>query len=332
MPQLQLKRIQTLLVKIEATEGTDAVPAGGDAVQLIEPATIGFGAEMINDQPDLQNQSLDEEGPAPPGAKFVTIDFKLWLRGFGSAYSAGNKPEIDALLQALGFSSTGSFGGGTEKYDYDSLSASMKTVTCYAFQGLETGVYVKHVLLAGRIDKAQFRFVAGKPVEFSGTIKGLYVSPADASTIAPTYQSQVCPNWGAGNGFTLGSFSTGVTREATLSIDNNLAPRLSGNGPTDSIAGYVQGRRIITFDARFEAMRIADVDAFTTWLNATAQTLQFKMPGGTGTQYKRMTILCDKAKIREAPTYQDERDLWLQRISGKVSPLTATNRCKITFD
>lgn len=331
MALVQLPRIQSLFVKVEATEGTDAVPTAGDAVQLIEPATISFGAEVINDRPDLHNQSLDEAGPVPPAGKFVSIDLKLWIRGFGSAYSAPNKPEIDAILQAIGMSSTGAFAGGTENYVYDTLSAAMKTVTVYGFQALETGVFVKHALLAGRVDKATFGFRAGKPVELAATIKGLFVTPTDASTITPTYQGQTAPNWGAGNGFTLGAFSAGVPRSVDLMIDNKLTPRLSGNGPTDSLVGYLQGRRVITLDAKYEAMRIADIDAFTKWATSVQDQLVLKVPGGTGTQYKRMAITADRTTILDAPTYQKDGDLWLQGIKAKCSP-EGTNRCQVKFD
>src|SRR5947209_8285655 len=126
MALVQLKHIEVGLVKIESTEGTDAVPVATNSIQLIEPATLAIGAEVTNPRPDLQNQLLDEAYPLPPSAKYAEISGRWQVRGKGAAYAAytvgSEVPEIHPILAAAGFSQTGSFGAGTESWVYDSAS------------------------------------------------------------------------------------------------------------------------------------------------------------------------------------------------------------------
>ncbi len=332
MPQTQIQKIQALVVAVEATEGTDAVPdAANDAVQLIEPATIAFGAEQSNARPGLVNDLLDEAAPVQPGAKWCEITGQLHIRGAGAAYDAGTKPEPDAINQAAGMRSTLDATGGAEDYTYDTISASMKTVTCYGYQALETGVWVRHDLLAGRASRVAWRFPAGSPGIYEFTIRGKYVEPTDdAPDNAPSYQTTVAPNFGAATGWQIGAFTTAVVRDATVAIENTLAPRLSGNA-ADGLAGYIQTARRVTFGATFEGMRITDYNQFTKWTGATAEALRINCPGGTGTQYNRLQIDADKATILDAPAYQDVNGVMHVSLSGLCSP-EGTNRSLVTYD
>jgi hypothetical protein len=331
MPITMIRAIHACQVKVEVTEGTDVTPGAGDSLQLAEPGQIIAGSEIVNDRDDFLNGLIDAAKPLSPGGLFAEYTGKIYLRGFGSAYSAGNKPEIDAVLQAFGLSSTGSFVGGSESYTYDTVSVSMKTVTVYAFEGLETNVWVKHMITAGRCTKLVFEGRAGEPLTCTFTIRGIYNEPTDASPVTPTYQTAIPPILGGTTAFALGTYAAPITRSVTVTLDNTVVPRLNANVP-GHLAGYLQSRRKISFDARVEAQRVADYNAYNKWAAAFTDTFAFKHPGGAGggTQYNRLTIDGTTATITAPPAYEDERGLWIRTLSGVLSPEGA-NRCRIVF-
>jgi hypothetical protein len=321
MPVLT-KALSAFFCKVEATEGTDAVPAAGDAVQLIEHPTMTWGQEIQNPQTDLENQLLDEGFPLPPAGKWAEITIKNWIRGAGSAYNGSTIfPELHAVLQAMGLSAA----FVTSHEDYDTASTGTKSVTCYAFRETDTGAWVKYAILGARCSRALFTFQAGKPVELEATFRGLFVQPSDGSFITPTYQTTSPPIVGAAASWTLGALSP-LLRKATLELQLPLVPQLSVNA-VDAIAGYKPVKRKMIFTAEFEGARISDYDAFTAWKNAPNNALAIAV--GTGANNK-LTVTADKATIFEAPAYQDDQGLWLHRVSGLLTPEGA-NRCKFSF-
>lgn len=322
----RIRRLHALYTKVETTEGTDAVPGAADALQLLEAGTIEPAAEFLNDRPDmLIHGILDEAGPTPPGAKFYRVRGRVALRGRGSAYDGTTGvPEIHALLQGAGFSAT--FGAGA--WTYDTVSSAFKTLTIHGFHGLDTGVWVRHVLLAARIERLTAILRAGRPGELEFTALGLYNEPTDASPTTPTYLTSVAPNFGAASSWALGALTTAVVREARVELETPLSRRLSGNA-ADGLLGFMQERRRGTFSARFEAARVADYNALNKWSTAAHEALAIDV-GSAGTN--RYHIDADKAVILEAPTYEDESGIWLHGVSGKLSPEGATNRVKWLFD
>lgn len=324
----QLKRIRSCLVKVETSEGVDAVPAGIDAVQLIDAPRISFGAEVTNDRPDLDNQLLDEMGPIEPSAKWVELSGRCHLRGLGAAYNGSTSvPEIHALKQGLGFSAT--FGSGA--WVYDSASTGLKSLTIKLWHGLETGVHVLHTILGARLSRMAYLYAAGKPVVVEWTARGIYVAPSDTAVVAPAYPSTTTsPRFSAAGSWALGALSTAAVREASIIIENTLVPRLSANS-ADALAGYAITQRKLGFAARFESARIADYDAFTKWATSPKEVLNIDVPGGAGVANNRAKFDADKAVIMEAPTYEEDGGFNLFGVSGKLQP-DGTNRCKVTFD
>lgn len=318
---LQLIHVEDVFVKVETTEGTDAVPTGADAIQLIGPATLAVGAEIENPRPDLQNQLLDDAAPNAPAAKFCELTLKFQVRGLGSAYATTSVPEAHAVLQAHGL--LAAFAASA--WSYDTASTALKTVTAYCFHGLNDGTFVKHALVAGRGSTLTIDFIAGKAVEMTSVIRGLFVTPSDTSNITPTYQTALPPLFAGASSWTLNSV-TPTVRKASVTIPSPLVPRLSGNA-TDALAGYQQASRSPAFTADFEAAKIADYDAFSEWKNASNRALAIALGSAAN---NKMTIAADKATLMKAPVYRDESGLWLFGVEGVLTP-EGTNRCKITF-
>lgn len=279
----QLKRIRSCLVKVETTEGTDAVPAAADAIRLIEPPTISFGAEYENDQPELDNQLLDEMGPIEPSGKYVELSGKIQARGLGAAYTTTSVPEVHALAQGAGM--VAAFASAA--WAYDTASTLLKALTFKLWQGTDTGVHVLHAFLGAHLKRLGFTFTMGRPVIIDFTARGLYVAPSDTAIIAPAYPSNtVAPRFAGAGSWALGALSTAVIREASVVIENTLTPQGSGNSP-DALAAYSITQRKMTFSARFNAARIADFDAFTKWSNNPAgDVLNIDLPGGAGVANK----------------------------------------------
>lgn len=323
----QLKHIQVAYAKVEATEGTDATPAAGDAIRLLEGAGMVYGAEEINDRPDLHNQLLDEAGPVDPGAKYVEFTGRCNIRGLGATYTTTSVPELHAIFQGAGMSAT--FAAAAWKYD--TASTLLKSITMKIWSGTDTGVHVLHTMLAGRISRLRLLFPAGKPAVAEFTARGLYVAPSDTAVINPAYPSTtVEPRVNAASSFTLGALANAVLREAEVSWENTLQPRRNANA-ADGLSGYGIVSRRINWGARFEAARIADYDAFTKWVTAVYDTLDITVPGGAGTAFNRMKFAADKAAILDAPTYQDDSGIYLFGLSGKCTP-EGTQRAEIAFD
>jgi hypothetical protein len=335
MPQVQLRHLDACLVKIEAAEGTDAVPVATNAIQLLEPPTITFGQEIQNLRPDVQNQQLEEAFPLPPSAKWVEISGRWQVRGKGAAYAAyatgAEVPEIHPILAAAGMSQTGSFGAGTESWVYDTAITGTKTCTWYYWHGLESGVYVKHVLTAARTSKLRFYFSVGAPAIVEFTMRGLYNAVTDTTIVAPTYFTTAPGRFNAASSWQYGAFAAAVLKEADVTIENTLTPRLNANAP-DALAGWVLTNRKIRTTAQFEAMRIADFDPRgAKWAAVPGVQDTLAIKHNQITQYNRMKIDADKATIVDAPSYNDDNGRWLDGISATLTP-EGTNRCKITFD
>lgn len=320
---LQLVHVEDVFVKIEATEGTDATCAGTDAIQLLKPAVITMGAEQMNPRDDLQNQLLDIAQPLPPAAKYSEITLTGQIRGLGSAYSASATPELHALIQAFGFSATFS----VSKWVYDTASTGLKTATIYGFRGTAQGNFVKHVLTAARGKTLTIKFPAGQPAEYTAVLRGIWNLPTDTSNLVPTYQTAAPPLFeAAGGSFSLGSFSTGVVRDTTLTIETPLQARLSAN-VADALAGYQQTKRTVTFETNFESGRVSDYDLFTQWKTAAGQALAIALGSASN---NKLAVAASTATIQDAPTYNDENGLWLYGVKGVCTP-EGTNRCNLQF-
>lgn len=320
---LQLIHVEDVFLKNEATEGTDASCAGTDTIQLIKPAVLTFGAEQMNPRDDLQNQLLDTAQPLSPAAKYAEITMVGQIRGLGATYTSTTVPEIHALLQTFGFSATFS----VNKWIYDTASTSLKTSTIYGFRGTAQGNFVKHVITAARGKTLTIKFPAGQPAEFTAVMRGIWNLPTDTTNLTPTYQTAAPPLFeAAGGSFSLGSFSAGVIRDTTITIESPLQARLSAN-VADALAGYQQTKRNITFEASFEAGRVSDYDLYTAWKAATGQALAINLGSAAN---NKLVVAASTATIQDAPTYKDENGLWLYGVKGICTPEGA-NRMNLQF-
>jgi hypothetical protein len=180
-----------LAVKVETTYGVDATPANTDVIFARNIAFRVLQGQVRDDRIGGLVATL----PDIPGTRAAQTAAESFLRGFGAAYSAGNKPEVDALLRALGFSSTGSFTGGAEKYTYVPQSGSTmgESVTVqFVVENAPTGKPL------GCFGTGKISARAGENGIFAYTLTGLYQEPADVAMINASVPTVQIPQFKAG--------------------------------------------------------------------------------------------------------------------------------------
>lgn len=318
-----LRKIQAVFAKVESSEGVDAAPGATDAIQLAEPGTIVPGAEMVHARPDLHTQLLAEAAPLPPGAKWGEATFRFYVRGRGAAYATTAGPEVHALIQASAYSAV----FNTNLWDYESAPFNQKTVTLDLFQGLDTGVWLKHKLLGAMCSRLSYTARGGGVGFFEAVVRGKYVAPQDASPTGPTYLTSVPPIIGAASAVGLAAFATGKVAEIGSAIENTLGPRISANDP-DGLAGFRVVNQRLAWNIALESVPVATYDVFGKWASAVAEALA--VAHGT-VQFNRFKVDADKATIADVPTYRERNGL-IDFAANGICGVDGTNKMRWRFD
>jgi hypothetical protein len=285
MPGTTVARIRrgVVAVKLESTYGTDpwaGAPAAADVlpvenIVIEEPRPFYHWAG---------HSGLLDALPGVVGELMGRVSFDLRLRGKGSAYAAGNKPEASLLLRSLGASETVDATPGSEKVTYKFPRASgHESVAAWFVQENAPGVK----LLGGFAD-GQLLFVAGQPVVLRYTCMALHggrntqalVTQAPAATpIHPILASAA---------FQVGTENYAAAfRALTISLNNILAPRMDPND-ANAYGGFFITRdpnRPPTLEFDPEAVAAATYDWFTKWGAGTLVDWSF---GTNGAQYARI--------------------------------------------
>src|SRR6266516_2921254 len=103
--------------KIEPTNGLINAAGVGDGILLKMVPSVDV-PQWLNPGDRGVTPGAAPRQNAPNSGRWGSYKLQAEGIGFGAAYSAGNKPHLDVLYQASGFSSTGSFTGGQENYLY----------------------------------------------------------------------------------------------------------------------------------------------------------------------------------------------------------------------
>jgi len=325
----QLKGLQVIFAKREATEGTDPVPTAPDALQLAQPATLTWGAYQDNDQDEKDNLKLEPDAPLAPSFMWAELSFRLYARGKGSAYATTAGPETHAVLPIYGMQDT----FAASQWSYDTISqlaaAGLLTSTFYMFKGLDTNVWVLHKLLAARGKTITLSAVAGQPAFIDCVVRGQYVEPTDTAIISPTYFTTIPPAFAAAASWQLGSFATGFVKRASVTLENTLQFRDNANLPPTTVRHAIVGRRM-SFDVGVEAARVADYNPWNKWTSRTQEQLIITL--GAGGSNNKITFTADRAQFTQEPVgYEDENGLVRFAAKGKLDP-GGTNRFNWTYN
>src|SRR5574341_1490012 len=162
-------RRATLAAKIETGYGTDPW-AGAPATADLVPVENLVPEEPRGFYPWEALSGTLDHAPGVAGELMARFSFDLRLRGKGSAYAAGNKPEASPLLRALGFSETVDATPGTEKVTYKGpKSSAFESIGLWFLQ--ENAPTIK---LLGGVGDASLLFIAGQPVVLRCTFSGIH--------------------------------------------------------------------------------------------------------------------------------------------------------------
>ncbi|HJR01839.1 MAG TPA: hypothetical protein VKA83_09420 [Methylomirabilota bacterium] len=249
-------------MKPESVAGTDVLSdtyVSTDVIPVIQDSV-----RWTQDQNEIQNMMTSGRmGRAPSilGKLTARLDFDMYIRGKGAAYSASLKPELDLPLRGCGLGVTSSFTGGSEFYQYQP-SDTEEVMTVYVVQEIPGQVSNLAIQMVGCLATGRMVARAGEPMRASFSFVGQLEERKD---ITP-------------GGFTTGqlNLSPGFpTMKAAAFQYGGYAPRIANIGfdlgntcnPIESInaAGGVAGFKIFDRNPRLQIDPELDRETASSW-------------------------------------------------------------------
>ena len=299
-----LSRKRLILVKTEATYGTDSSPAGTDALLVRNLDITPLSGDVVSR--DLIRPYLGNYDQLI-GLTSVGITFEVELAGSGTA---GTAPKFDAILKACGLSAT---IVSSTSVTYAPVSASFSSATIYFNVD---GVLHK---LTGCRGSLTMSCAVGAIPTLAFNLTGVYNAPTDTAQPAVTYSAQATPlifREGNTSSFSFFSYS-GVLQSVDFNLANDLVYRELVGGTKETLitdrkpAGTVM----------IEAPTIATKDFFTTALGSSTGNLTFLHGTTAG---NRVTFTASQVDVLN-PTYQDQDSIMMLSVPYVALPTTAGN-------
>jgi hypothetical protein len=170
---------EAILLKIETTQGTDAVPTGADDAILVEDPSWSFaGARMVERNPV---RSALGRLQAVYAGTLIEVSFKVEIKGSGAA---GTAPEIGQALRACGIDET---IVASTSVTYAPVSTGHESASIYYY---EDGSLYK---ILGAIGTVSFSLETGAIGYAEFTFTGHYGGLTDAALPSLTFDSTVPP-------------------------------------------------------------------------------------------------------------------------------------------
>jgi len=299
-----LSRKRLILVKTEATYGTDSVPTGTDALLVRNLDITPLSGEIVSR--DLIRSYLGNFDQLIAQTS-VAINFEVELAGSGTA---GTAPKYDAILKACGLAAT---IVASTSVTYAPVSASFSSATIYFNVD---GVLHK---LTGCRGSMNMSCAVGAIPTLAFNLTGVYNAPTDTAQPAVTYSAQATPlifREGNTSAFSFFSYS-GILQSVDFNLANDLVYRELVGGTKETLitdrkpAGTVM----------IEAPTIATKDFFTTALASSTGNLTFLHGTTAG---NRVTFLASQVDVIN-PTYQDQDSIMMLSVPYVAIPTTAGN-------
>jgi hypothetical protein len=299
-----LSRKRLILVKTEATYGTDSTPAGTDALLVRNLDITPLSGDVVSR--DLIRPYLGNFDQLI-GLTSVGITFEVELAGSGTA---GTAPKFDAILKACGLAAT---IVSSTSVTYAPVSASFSSATIYFNVD---GVLHK---LTGCRGSLTMSCAVGAIPTLAFNLTGVYNAPTDTAQPAVTYSAQATPlifREGNTSSFSFFSYS-GVLQSVDFNLANDLIYRELVGGTKETLitdrkpAGTVM----------IEAPTITTKDFFTTALGSSTGNLTFLHGTTAG---NRVTFTASQVDVLN-PTYQDQDSIMMLSVPYVALPTTAGN-------
>ncbi len=257
MPKYQNKN--AVLVKVETTYGTDAVPTGAaNAVLLVdEPEIVPLDMSTVDRK--LIREYFGNSEQLPTGV-FARINLKCEIAGAGAA---GTAPAWGPLLRGCGFSETVTAG---TKVEYKPVTGNPEGVSIYANKD---GLLHK---LTGARGSVKLNFAVDDIPRFEFSFIGLFNPVTDGAMPATTLTAWKTP------------LPVNKANTPTFALHGYAAPLQSLSldmGNQNDFYSLPNAAESILFSGRqpkgsvsMEAVSIAAKDWFTTIKNVTLDTMQ----------------------------------------------------------
>jgi hypothetical protein len=253
---LYRERVYGLLVKLEATSGTDAVPTGAaNAIQTVGAPTITVDYLEQGLRNDVINGILISADRAAAAGRFAKIEnITLEVRGSGVA---GTEPESYPLIRAAGFALTTVPGVSNQ---YTTIDTGMETATAYAYAA---GKLFK---LVGCVATFELSAEATKRGFLKFSLTGrLAADPSETALPALTLSSVNPPlfhsittaigSWNSASGEPMQLLSVGIKGNETIAA-------LPSAGATDGHAGYLLSDRKMAQTMKIRTPALASFDPY----------------------------------------------------------------------
>lgn len=200
---------RVLLLAIESTYRTDAVPVAATDAILVQNLTWGFEGLRMNDRPAVRASIAQLQRIY--GGTLKTVTFDVEVKGSGTA---GTPPELGAFLRCAGFGET---IVASTSVTYAPVS-DVDTHESGSLRLYDDGTL--HNLLGCQATALSFARVSGEVDTFTITMVGHPEALSDVSLPAPTYDSNA-PNAVKGVPFSIGGYAAVI---GNLSFDMGLKP------------------------------------------------------------------------------------------------------------
>ena len=292
-------KLDGMLVKIEETYGTDPTPTtAANGVRVSDRIWPAFSMEHV--YPNLRENSasglLTPPAPALPAGAVGTLEIACEVKGFGAAYGATDRPEVDPLLRSVGFNDTIT---STTKYSYDLVSTGAESCTIWLYTG---GLLYK---MSGCRGSVRWVVTPGEVSVMIFSMQGIMAAAVPTAIACPTITyNATLPPAAIGMAHTIvgsvGSWSP-VFSAAEFDLGTQISRRDSGNG-ADGIGEFA----ISGYTPRFT--ETADVVALTVFDPTTDLEARTSTPIDWTigpTQYNKAELDLDNCWLVNDPSGED---------------------------
>lgn len=303
----KLYRKRTVLVKAEASYGTDSSPVGSDAVQVRNLEVTPVESDVLSR--DLIRPYLGASPQLIANTR-VQVTFEVEYAGSGTA---GTAPRYGALLKSCGFSET---VVASTSVTYAPVSTSFSSVTIYySTDG------VRHKVTGAR-GTYTLNLTANQIPVINFTMTGNYVAPTDTADPTPTFTAQATPkifNDTNTTAFTLFSETDLPLQSCQLDIGNEIVYRELINSDKEVTIVNRSGSGSLVI----EMPTLASHDFFADAVASTTGNLSIVH----GTTAGNIITLASAANAISlgAPSYSEDSGVVMLNLPYTLVPSTAGN-------
>lgn len=297
-----LRLNHAVLAKVESTYGTDASPAGTDAILCSEPTTRPLVV-------DLQDRALQQGSMGNTqkvvGRRLSEISMAVELAGSGAA---GTAPKLSRLLQACGFSET----------VVADTSVTMNLTDTPP--GLTLDYFADEILhkATGCRGSFQLEAAAGEIPRITFSYTGLYVAPTEPSLPTLSFTEQAAP------------VAFGADNTQTVSVDGYAACISSFSLDLGAVTPFTQragcSRQVRYTDRKpsgtikIENPSLADKNYWATVADQSLVSLSFTHGTTAGNIVQVNLLRCNF----DSPTYEEEEGIDILSIPFMPNPANGT--------